>query len=1050
MGRLFTLAALAMGVAVTGCKTELNPLGNYLDCTDDGRCLDGYRCAHTELGAICLDDEQWQARCSGSETCDGRDEDCDGETDEEVADLITGTDEGECAVRVERCESGMWVAVEEGVEPSDETCDGLDNDCDGTADDGVPPQLSGFAIGECERSVAECIEGELVVVDVGIEPIDEVCDGLDNDCDGETDEDFLGSDDPDEEVLVLGEPCVVGAGTCATDGIGVCDPIGLGVVCDAVAGSPSTELCDGDDNDCDDETDETFAELDEPCSVGVGACVAFGVRTCRPDGFGTRCGADVLAPSDEVCDGDDNDCDGDIDEDLGDGCCIPGTTRSCGTDLGACAVGTQTCSPERFWGACSGQGPVAETCDGGDDDCDGETDEGIVDCCETPGATMACSETRGACVAGEQTCGADGAWTFCSGILPTLERCDGDDNDCDDETDEDFPDLAESCSVGSGACAASGEKVCTVDGLGTTCGVTVGTPSDETCNDLDDDCNGEADDGLVVVTGTDIGECVEGIERCIGGAWTVVQVRVDPIAELCDGLDQDCDGIADDEAPSCCTPGTVRTCGIETGECTVGSQSCTGDFSWTACTGMPPSEEHCDGLDNDCDSGVDERWTLLLGSVCSVGLGTCARSGVYECNPDFSPEEGEAAGVRCTAVPGDPGTESCNGFDDDCDGQIDEATDVPPLLEGSDVGRCEPRVVACVGGAMVEVYAGVGPTPETCNGLDDNCSGIADDGIPAFECYEGLGATEGVGICTGGLTICTDTVLRCAGQVLPNDELCDGLDNDCDGVTDGSIDAFTGDPVPLENSCYTGPSGTADIGECRSGTTTCTSGLWGGCADEALPVVEVCGDTADSDCDSRPDGITFLEDFEDNCAMPEATVTTDVPLDCVETPVDTADPSRTPTGERSLRMELEYVDRVLVTALEWRFAACSSDERGGARLFIQEPLIGGANVGFLAHPNYSDDRARLMASSGETIVEVDRVDGGFDREELEFVLSPLVWYAIEWSFTDGGRMEYFVNGVSVYIGTLTTDVDGIYLRAVVSGGGARAAMLVDDVTFSSP
>ncbi|MDP3770847.1 MAG: MopE-related protein, partial [bacterium] len=360
------LAALATCVGLIGCKEQLGPSGNYLACDPEGQCASGYQCAQTELGAICLDDEQWQARCVGSETCNGLDDDCNGETDEGITDVVTGPDVGECAVRVERCTDGVLIAVEDGVLPTEETCNGLDVDCDGVADNDVAPRLSGFAIGECERSVVECMDGEYVMVDIGVEPTSERCDGLDNDCDGETDEDFMGSDDPDDEILVLGEPCTVGAGTCAADSVGVCDPSGLGVVCDAVAGNPSTELCDELDNDCDGEADETFAERGEDCSVGVGECRAEGVRACRSDGFGTFCDADAGESTDETCNGLDDDCDGGIDEELGDSCCISGTTRACGINRGACVAGTQTCSLERAWDSCSGTVPASETCDGED------------------------------------------------------------------------------------------------------------------------------------------------------------------------------------------------------------------------------------------------------------------------------------------------------------------------------------------------------------------------------------------------------------------------------------------------------------------------------------------------------------------------------------------------------------------------------------------------------------------------------------------------------------------------------------------------------------
>ena len=120
-----------------------------------------------------------------------------------------------------------------------EVCDGIDNDCTKAIDDGIDcsncNDIDGDGFGEGCPGGLDCDESDTTIYNGA----PELCDGKDNDCDLDIDEDFTD----------FGMTCEAGLGECMNVGMMVCGPNGS-LVCDAMPGAAIAEICDTLDNDC--------------------------------------------------------------------------------------------------------------------------------------------------------------------------------------------------------------------------------------------------------------------------------------------------------------------------------------------------------------------------------------------------------------------------------------------------------------------------------------------------------------------------------------------------------------------------------------------------------------------------------------------------------------------------------------------------------------------------------------------------------------------------------------------------------------------------------
>ena len=789
------------------------------------------------------------------EICDGKDNDCDGVVDNDFpdpdedgkADCVDLDDDGDGTVDEEDCEP--W---DPDVHPdAEELCNDKDDNCDGEVDEEDAIGCQKLYKDEDEDDFG--LQGDSKCLCAAVEPYEAEVPG---DC-----------DDAEDDVN--------------PDGVETCD--GLDNDCDDIVDPPDTEGCS-----------EYFVDLDTD-GFGVEdqqACL------CQPEypyvavvtGDCDENSAEINPDANEKCNQVDDNCDDIIDSEDSEGCevyYLNGDGDPVGVELATkCLCGPAAPYDTQIAGDCEDDEPgiypgQIEKCNGFDDNCDDLVDPiGLSDCIDYffDGDKDGHGDSDDSICA----CGPQGLYTQTAGldcddenpaIYPGAEEiCNGVDDNCDDIMD---PVGAPGCTdwyqdvdednfgnPGNAKCQCAASETHPVDN-GDDCNdlnKDVSPVAEEICNQIDDNCDNEIDP-------EDSGECE-------------IYYKDEDIDQF---------GMADDAACLCTAlaPYLTKTAG-----------DCNDDNDAI----HPGVTELCNQVDDDCDGIVDPEGATQgcmdyfqdgdsdgFGDPAGPSICTCGAQGEFkvanddDCNDDNKDIHPDAA-------------ETCNGYDDNCDETVDQENSqgcVAHYLDNDHDGYGDPQVsplclcwgkeypaypnyTTAANGDCDDTKKGVYPgAPEVCNGLDDNCDQSTDpEGTSGCSTayYDADGDTYAM---AGAQTKCL-----CAGDKVkpwsgtqPGDcndqsavikpganEVCDDKDNNCDGQTDpenspgctnyyysGDGDLFAADGT-TDKKCLCVPEGpylAVEFGDCSDFDA------------EVFPgATEVCN-FKDDDCDGIKDPLNL-------------------------------------------------------------------------------------------------------------------------------------------------------------------------------------------------
>jgi hypothetical protein len=717
----------------------------------------------------------------------------------------------------------------------DQDCDGHDlpvEQCDGDGDRVTPAQ------GDCDDK------------NPAIGPqMPERCDGVDNNCNGKTDEGFD-----------VGADCTVGVGACAAAGKTVCSASYGSVVCGGKPGAPSAEICDLKDNDCngrvDDVPGQTAATSGDAANCGgCGlACAkpANGVGLCVMGGCVSRCAAGFVDtdrdPANgcecqltnggvEICDGKDNDCNGAVDEGVA-ALVYAGPAGTMG--VGVCAAGLQRCVNGALVDDKSAQTPQPEICDGLDNNCDQRVDEGF-DLQNDPrncgGCGLACAAgsicQQGRCSGGTPPMGDGGAMMVDAGHPPADDggpamndagvppgadggAAGGNLAICKNAAGGDvcidlFFDRA-NCGACARACAANqvcGNGMCLTPPT-MTCGagqLVCGDPVDPAkvyCTDPNGDPRNCGRCGNICA-----GACMAGV--CQGGSVDAGRATAAGGAGSCPAV-----------APNVCMNGTASYCVDllrDANNCGACGRVCPAGLGCAngVCTDPPPA--------NTCGGGL---------TTCATGC-TSLLDDARNCGACGVPCDGTCAGGTCSFTSGQSGFGSSCGKNTDCSGGF--CADQPRF--GWPGGFCSSLCDSTLPCAQGQVCVGSGSSG-AFGFCRRGCAADADCGRAGFLCNAGACQPD----------------CRVAPVICQKGQICDGPTGRCvAAATPTCVQPQMTCPTPDRLGSYcTNPS--SDPGNCGGCGRVCPNGLM--CQGGVCGGTAVCG--APLQACKDPTGISICTD----------------------------------------------------------------------------------------------------------------------------------------------------------------------------------------------